>query len=95
MLVTDLAHGWIPPGLNLPADVRLLEGMDEEWRTFSLENGLRFEAELHADLKAIGGSPKFMTVHGEEESCLQLAQELHTELGTEAIAPRVGEVHDV
>jgi hypothetical protein len=25
LLVTDLAHGWIPPGLNLPADVQLLE----------------------------------------------------------------------
>jgi hypothetical protein len=25
LLVTDLAHGWIPPGLTLPADVRLLE----------------------------------------------------------------------
>ncbi len=25
LLVTDLAHGWIPPGLKLPADVRLLE----------------------------------------------------------------------
>ena len=23
--MTDLAHGWIPPGLTLPADVRLLE----------------------------------------------------------------------
>jgi hypothetical protein len=25
LLVTDLAHGWIPPGLTLPAEVRLLE----------------------------------------------------------------------
>ncbi len=25
MLVTDLAHGWIPPGITLPAGVRLLE----------------------------------------------------------------------
>ena len=24
LLVTDLAHGWIPPGITLPADVRLL-----------------------------------------------------------------------
>ena len=24
ILVTDLAHGWIPPGITLPADVRLL-----------------------------------------------------------------------
>ena len=25
LLVTDLAHGWIPPGITLPADIRLLE----------------------------------------------------------------------
>lgn len=25
LLVTDLAHGWIPPGIMLPAEVRLLE----------------------------------------------------------------------
>ncbi|MDT5146372.1 MAG: hypothetical protein QOC58_1017 [Mycobacterium sp.] len=25
LLVTDLAYGWIPPGLNLPADIQLLE----------------------------------------------------------------------
>ncbi|MGH9919736.1 MAG: MBL fold metallo-hydrolase RNA specificity domain-containing protein, partial [Nitrososphaerales archaeon] len=59
---------------------------------FSSHSG---KAELHADLRAIKGSPKFMAVHGEEESCLQLAQELHTELGAEALAPRVGEVYDV
>jgi putative mRNA 3-end processing factor len=59
---------------------------------FSSHSG---KAELHGDLKAIGGNPKFMTVHGEEESCVQLAQELHTELGAEALAPRVGEVYDV
>jgi len=59
---------------------------------FSSHSG---KAELHGDLKAIGGSPRFMTVHGEEESCLQLAQELQSELGVEAVAPRVGEVHEV
>jgi hypothetical protein len=25
LLVTDLAHGWVPPGIALPAEVRLLE----------------------------------------------------------------------
>jgi hypothetical protein len=25
LVVTDLAYGWIPPGLNLPADIKLLE----------------------------------------------------------------------
>jgi putative mRNA 3-end processing factor len=59
---------------------------------FSSHSG---RSELHADLKAIKGSPKFMTVHGEEESCLQLAQDLHAELGADAFAPRVGDVYDV
>ena len=59
---------------------------------FSSHSG---RAELHGDLKAIKGSPRFMTVHGEEESCLKLAEDLHKELGAEAIAPRVGEVHEV
>ena len=36
-----------------------------------------------------------MTVHGEEESCVQLADELHKELGVETYAPSVGEVYEV
>ncbi len=59
---------------------------------FSSHSG---KAELHGDLRAIKGSPKFMTVHGEEESCVQLAQDLTAELGAEAIAPHVGEVYEV
>jgi putative mRNA 3-end processing factor len=59
---------------------------------FSSHSG---KAELHSDLRAIKGSPKFMTVHGEEESCLQLAADLQAELGVEALAPRVGEVYQV
>ena len=50
---------------------------------------------LEGDLKSVGGSPKFMTVHGEEESCVKLAEELHTQLGAEALAPRVGEEYEV
>lgn len=50
---------------------------------------------LTADLKSIKGSPKFMTVHGEEESCVQLANELHDELHVETYAPRAGEVYEV
>jgi putative mRNA 3-end processing factor len=50
---------------------------------------------LEGDLKSIGGSPKFMTVHGEEESCVKLAEELHRQLGVDALAPRVGEEYQV
>ncbi|HXY56817.1 MAG TPA: MBL fold metallo-hydrolase [Nitrososphaerales archaeon] len=59
---------------------------------FSSHSG---KAELHADLRSIKGSPKFMTVHGEEESCLKLAEDLKKELGAESLAPRVGEVYEV
>jgi putative mRNA 3-end processing factor len=50
---------------------------------------------LLSDLRGIGGSPRFMTVHGEEESCVQLATELHSELGVETFAPKVSEVYEV
>jgi putative mRNA 3-end processing factor len=59
---------------------------------FSSHSG---KSSLLSDLKGIKGSPRFMTVHGEEESCVSLADELHTELGVEAFAPRVGEVYEV
>ncbi|MDA4136975.1 MAG: MBL fold metallo-hydrolase [Thaumarchaeota archaeon] len=59
---------------------------------FSSHSG---KSTLLSDLKGIKGSPRFMTVHGEEESCVSLADELHTELGVEAFAPRVGEVYEV
>jgi len=59
---------------------------------FSSHSGKK---ELHGDLKAIKGNPRFMTVHGEEESCLQLAQDLHDSMGVEALAPRVGETFEV
>ena len=50
---------------------------------------------LMGDLKRIGGSPRFLTVHGEEESCLALANELHTELGAEAEAAMPGQEFQV
>jgi len=59
---------------------------------FSSHSGKK---ELHSDLKSIKGNPKFMTVHGEEESCLQLARDLHDEMGAEAFAPKVGETFEV
>jgi putative mRNA 3-end processing factor len=46
---------------------------------------------LLSDLKGVGGSPKFLTVHGEEESCLALAQELHDGFGAEATAAIPGQ----
>ena len=43
------------------------------------------------DLKGIGGSPKFLTVHGEEASCIALADELHATMGVEAEAVTPGQ----
>lgn len=59
---------------------------------FSSHSG---RSNLLSDLRGIGGSPRFMTVHGEEESCVQLATELHNELGVETFAPKVSEVYEV
>ncbi len=55
---------------------------------FSSHSG---KSALLSDLKGIKGSPKFLTVHGEEESCLALAQELSTEMGVEATAAMPGQ----
>jgi putative mRNA 3-end processing factor len=50
---------------------------------------------LLSDLKGIGGTPKFLTVHGEEESCVGLAGELHDQLGVETVAPKASEIYTV
>lgn len=55
---------------------------------FSSHSG---KSSLLSDLKGVQGSPKFLTVHGEEESCIALAEELHTELGAEATAAMPGQ----
>ncbi|MDV3244466.1 MAG: MBL fold metallo-hydrolase [Nitrososphaerales archaeon] len=50
---------------------------------------------LLGDLKMIKGSPKFLTVHGEEESCIALADELHQTMGAEATAAMPGQEFQV
>jgi putative mRNA 3-end processing factor len=59
---------------------------------FSSHSG---KSTLIGDLEAIGGSPKYITVHGEEESCIMLADQLKKDLGVETFAPHAGEVFDV
>jgi putative mRNA 3-end processing factor len=51
--------------------------------------------ELMADLKGIGGAPTYLTVHGEEESCIALADQLHRELGVDAFAAMPGQEFQV
>ena len=55
---------------------------------FSSHSG---KSSLLSDLKGVKGSPRFLTVHGEEESCLALAQELHQGFGAEATAAMPGQ----
>jgi putative mRNA 3-end processing factor len=55
---------------------------------FSSHSG---KSSLLSDLKGIGGSPKFLTVHGEEESCVALAEQLHNDLGVDATAAMPGQ----
>jgi putative mRNA 3-end processing factor len=55
---------------------------------FSSHSG---KSSLLSDLKGIGGSPKFLTVHGEEVSCVALAEELHNDMGVEATAAAAGQ----
>jgi putative mRNA 3-end processing factor len=50
---------------------------------------------LTEDLKRVKGSPIFLTVHGEEESCVSLAELLHREMGVEAHAVTPGQEFSV
>jgi putative mRNA 3-end processing factor len=59
---------------------------------FSSHSG---KSALLSDLKGIGGSPRFLTVHGEEASCLALADELHAMMGVEATAAMPGQEFQV
>lgn len=59
---------------------------------FSSHSG---KSTLFSDLKGIQGSPRFLTVHGEEESCVSLAERLRSEMGVDATAPHVGEEIEV
>lgn len=59
----------------------------------------QFEFSGHADrtslfdlIKRIKGNPKVLTVHGDNESCIKFAQEIHERFGFDAYAPNAGEI---
>ena len=59
----------------------------------------KFEFSGHADrnelfemLKRIEGNPKVLTVHGDSDSCLTFAQEIHERFGWETQAPSLNDV---
>ncbi|MGB9659738.1 MAG: MBL fold metallo-hydrolase [Nitrososphaerales archaeon] len=59
---------------------------------FSSHSGRK---ELFDMFKGIKGSPKVYTVHGEKESCIKFAEELRSELGLDAVAPKTGDTYSI
>lgn len=56
---------------------------------FSSHSGRK---ELFEMLKSVRGSPKVMTVHGEEEYCTKFATDIKKNFGFEALAPSPGDI---
>jgi putative mRNA 3-end processing factor len=62
----------------------------------------QFQFSGHADrndlfdfIKNVKGSPKVLTVHGDDESCTKFAEEIHEKFGLEAHSPKVDETISV
>ena len=52
--------------------------------------------EIYIDIvKGIKGSPSVFVVHGEEEACKTLAEDVKTKFGFPALAPKNGETYQV
>jgi putative mRNA 3-end processing factor len=58
----------------------------------------QFQFSGHADrdslfdmIKNIKGSPKVLTVHGDNESCIKFAEEIQEKFGLDAYSPKLGE----
>jgi putative mRNA 3-end processing factor len=58
----------------------------------------QFEFSGHSDrnalfemVKKIKGNPKVLAIHGEEQSCIKFAEEIHQRFGLDAYAPKLGE----
>jgi len=61
-----------------------------------------FEFSGHSDrnslfdmIKNIKGDPKVLTVHGDNESCIKFAEEIHDRFGLEASSPNVNDIISV
>jgi putative mRNA 3-end processing factor len=59
----------------------------------------QFEFSGHSDrnalfdlIKKIKGNPKVLTVHGDGQSCVKFAEEIHEKFGFDAHAPQLGDV---
>jgi putative mRNA 3-end processing factor len=58
----------------------------------------QFEFSGHSDrsalfdlIKSIKGNPKVLTVHGDGQSCIKFAEEIHEKFGLDAHAPQIGD----
>ena len=58
----------------------------------------QFQFSGHADrnslfdmIKNISGNPKVLTVHGDDQSCIKFAEEIHEKFGLDAHTPKLGE----
>jgi len=56
----------------------------------------QFQFSGHADrdslfdmIKNIKGNPKVLTVHGDNDSCIKFAEEIHEKFGLDAVAPKI------
>ena len=61
-----------------------------------------FEFSGHSDrdslfnmIKNIKGNPKVLTVHGDDQSCIKFAEEIHEKFGLEASSPNVNDIISV
>lgn len=59
----------------------------------------QFEFSGHSDrnalfevVKRIEGNPKVLTIHGDGQSCIKFAEEIHEKFGLDAHAPEIGEI---
>jgi len=51
--------------------------------------------ELHELVKSLKGNPLILTVHGDEESCKTLANDIKEEIGLPAVSPQAGDIFKI
>jgi putative mRNA 3-end processing factor len=51
--------------------------------------------ELHGMVKSMKGNPLVLTVHGDQESCRTLANDIKEEIGLSAVSPQAGDIFKI
>jgi len=52
-------------------------------------------SELFDMIKKVKGDPKVFTMHGEEENCVNFANDIKEKFGLDAVAPRTGDEFEI